>query len=454
MHTSSPYDTLPAAAPASDGRVMELESAQEQLLAREGEAKRRSDFLADASRLLALSLDFETTLSAVAALALPFLGSWCFVDVVLADGSMRRLAVIHPDASRQLLARKLEAGWPPERDDPVGVPRAMRTRRSEVIPHVTDEMLRAAARDPENLDTLRQLGIGSLMVVPLIARDEVLGAITFVGASTGHQYTEDDLDLAEDLAARGATAIDNALLFRAAERARAEAEEANRAKSLFLTTMSHELRTPLNAIAGYAELLEMEIKGPLNEEQRDQVARIQTNQRHLLGLVNAVLDFAKLSAGRMELRLEPVLIEEVLDAVEPMVAPLAAKKGLAYPHECSGAGVVAHADREKVEQILVNLLTNAVKFTASDGRIDLACTVEGEQVVVRVRDTGIGVAAEHLESIFEPFVQVRDGLTRTEEGTGLGLAISRSLAREMGGALEVQSQPGEGSTFVLRLPRG
>ncbi len=430
-----------------------MEEARERPGDPEREAKNRSDFLADASRLLALSLDFETTLSAVAALALPFLGSWCFVDVMTGDGTMRRLAVIHPDPSMQTLARRLEAGWPPKRDDPVGIPRAVRTRRSEVIPVVTDDVLRAAARDDANLETLRQLGIGSLMVVPLIARDDVLGAITFVSANSGHQYTEDDLDLAEDLAARAATAIDNSLLFRAAERARAEAEEANRAKSLFLTTMSHELRTPLNAIAGYAELLSMEIKGPLNDAQHDQVARIRSNQSHLLGLVNAVLDVAKLSEGRMELHLEPVGVAEVLDAVEAMVAPLAGKKGIPYPRECAGSALRVCADREKVEQILVNLFTNAVKFTPASGRIDVGCQAEGDHVAVRVRDTGIGIAPEHLDVIFEPFVQVTNGLTRTEEGTGLGLAISRSLAREMGGSLTARSEPGEGSTFTLRLPR-
>jgi signal transduction histidine kinase len=315
-------------------------------------------------------------------------------------------------------------------------------------------MLRAAARDAGTLDTLRRLGIGSLMVVPLLARDQVLGAITFVSATSGHQYSEDDLDLAEDLAARAATAIDNALLFRAAERARAEAEEANRAKSLFLTTMSHELRTPLNAIAGYAELLAMEIKGPLNQAQHDQVSRIRSNQRHLLGLVNAVLDFAKLSAGRMELKIAPVELGAVLETVEAIVAPLAAKKGLQHPRDCRGADLVVRADREKVEQILVNLLSNAVKFTRPGGRIEVACAAEGEQIAVRVLDTGIGIAPEHLDRIFEPFVQVRDGLTRTEQGTGLGLAISRSLAREMGGSLSVVSRPGRGSTFTLRLPRG
>jgi len=425
----------------------------EALLLREREARERAAFLAESSRLLAASLDYETTLATVAGLALPHLGAWCFVDLLGPGDVMRRLAVIHPDPEMQLLARRLESGWPPMRDDPFGVPHAVRTRRSEIIERVPETMLERAAHGEENRRILRQLGIGSLIMVPLIARDEVLGAITYVAPTAHHSYTDADLLLAEDLAARCAIAIDNARLFERVQVARAEAEDANRAKTLFLSTMSHELRTPLNAIAGYAELLEMDVHGPLSREHRRAVHRIQVNQRHLLGLVNSVLDYARVEAGRMEYALRPVRLAEVLDHVETLIEPLSKKRGIDYPRVVGDQNLIAHADPEKLQQILVNLIVNAIKFTPEAGTITVECVAEEERVLVRVRDTGIGIEPDHREAIFQPFVQVREGLTRTEEGTGLGLSISRSLARGMGGELGVESEVGSGSTFTLALPR-
>lgn len=423
-------------------------------LDREREARERASFLAESSRLLAASLDYETTLATVARLALPHLGAWCFVDLNGPGDEMRRLAVIHPDPGMQELARRLERGWPPERDDPFGVPRAVRTQRSEIIAEVTDAMVEQAAHGEENHRLLRQLGIGSLIVVPLIARGQVLGAITYVAPRAYHPYTQADLELAEDLASRSAIAIDNARLFRKAREAQAEAEEANRAKTQFLSTMSHELRTPLNAIAGYAELLELEVHGPLSPEQHKDVRRIQVNQRHLLGLVNSVLDYARIESRRMKYRIRDVVVSEVLEVVETLVLPLANKRGVKHPRDCKDKHLVVRADPEKLQQILTNLVVNAIKFTPRGGRVELDCAQSDETVSIMVTDTGIGIAAKHREMIFTPFVQIEDGLTRAEEGTGLGLAISRNLARGMGGDLTVNSELGKGSTFTLVLPRG
>ena len=423
-------------------------------LKREREAKERAAFLAESSRLLADSLDYESTFTTVAGLALPHLGAWCFVDVCGARGEMRRLAVIHPDANMQGLARRLEQGWPPERDDPLGLPRAVRTRQSEIVAEVTDEMLEQAAHGEENLQILRQIGIGSLIVVALIARDAVLGAITYVASRAHHPYTEEDLALAEDLASRCAIAIDNARLYQEAREAQAEAEEANRTKTLFLSTMSHELRTPLNAIGGYAELLEMGVHGPLTAEQTQDVRRIQANQRHLLGLVNSLLDYAKIESGRMEYEIEDVPLADVIEQVEPLVLPLAQQRGVEHPKECAHNGLVVRADPERLQHILINLVINAIKFTPRGGQVRVECLAQNEAVTVRVTDTGIGIAPEHLNAVFQPFVQVHNGRTRKEEGTGLGLAISRNLARGMGGDLTVESRLGEGSTFTLVLPKG
>jgi signal transduction histidine kinase len=238
-----------------------------------------------------------------------------------------------------------------------------------------------------------------------------------------------------------------------AEAARAAAESASRAKSEFLAVMSHELRTPLNAIGGYAELMTMGIRGPITDRQREDLGRIQTNQRHLLGLINEVLNYARIEAGMVRYDLADVDLGEVVASVEPLVAPQLDAKRLAYAHDgCGAAPAVARADREKLRQVLLNLLSNAIKFTEPGGRVEVGCATDGDRALLHVRDTGIGIAPDARERVFEPFVQVDARLTRPHEGAGLGLAISRDLARGMGGDLTFESVPGGGSTFTVALP--
>jgi signal transduction histidine kinase len=233
----------------------------------------------------------------------------------------------------------------------------------------------------------------------------------------------------------------------------AEAEARSRAKSEFLATLSHELRTPLNAIGGYVDLLALGVRGPLSRQQTEDMDRIRRNQQHLLGLINDLLNFSRIEAGVVTYDVAPVSLSEVAAAVRPMIEPQAASKDLELEWNVSDPALVALADAPRVEQILLNLLTNAVKFTPKGGRITVSAGSEGAQVTLSVTDTGIGIHADQLERVFEPFVQVGRSLSDGPEGTGLGLAISRDLARAMEGDLTVSSQPGEGSTFVVALPR-
>ncbi|HEX8322102.1 sensor histidine kinase [Longimicrobium sp.] len=239
----------------------------------------------------------------------------------------------------------------------------------------------------------------------------------------------------------------------AAERAQAAAEAANRAKGEFLAVMSHELRTPLNAIGGYAELLELGIRGPITDAQRADLARIQASQKHLLGLINQVLNYTRVDAGAVRYDLARVPLADALVGAEALVLPQARARGLTLALGECPPGLVARADPDKLQQVLLNLLTNAVKFTETGGELHVTCAEREAQVAIAVADTGVGIAAEKLASIFEPFVQVDQGLTRQHEGVGLGLAISRELARGMGGDLTAESTPGVGSTFTLTLPR-
>ncbi|GJG85888.1 hypothetical protein tb265_10690 [Gemmatimonadetes bacterium T265] len=238
-----------------------------------------------------------------------------------------------------------------------------------------------------------------------------------------------------------------------AEDARARAEEANKAKSEFLAMMSHELRTPLNAIGGYVQLMQLGVPEPVPHAHLDYLDRLKRSQQHLLGLINSVLNYAKLEAGRVEFAVRPVPVNELAAAVEAMVTPLAATKELAYEWHPPDAPLVALADPEKAAQVLLNLLSNAVKFTPPGGRVTLAASAVdgGERIALHVRDTGVGIPAEKLETVFDPFVQLDTGYARQQEGTGLGLAISRDLARGMGGELAATSEVGHGATFTLTL---
>ena len=235
-------------------------------------------------------------------------------------------------------------------------------------------------------------------------------------------------------------------------RGRELAEEANRAKAEFLANMSHELRTPLNAIAGYADLMLLGVRGPLSPEARADVERMRRSGQHLLSLINDILNFAKIEAGQLRYQLEPVPVAALLADLEALVTPQVAQRGLTYV-SLDGADVNARADAEKARQIVLNLVTNAIKFTEPGGTITVSYEGAADGVRIRVRDTGRGIPPEQIGRIFDPFVQVDRHLTAdSQQGVGLGLAISRDLARGMGGDLGVESAPGAGSTFTLRLP--
>jgi PAS domain S-box-containing protein len=242
-------------------------------------------------------------------------------------------------------------------------------------------------------------------------------------------------------------------LLAAERKGREQAEIANRIKSDFLALLSHEFRTPLQAIFGYTELLEREIHGPLNELQRRDLLRIQHSQQHLLGLINTILEFAKLESGQpVDIACVPTVMNETLGAMESLVAPHLEAKNLNYEYKCADPAVIAQADPAKVQQIVLNLLANAIKFTDPGGSIRVECGLEREFVTINVTDTGRGIPPDKLEAVFEPFVQLKAGGS-TLNGTGLGLPISRRLAEAMGGNLSAKSELGKGSTFTLRLPR-
>jgi len=315
--------------------------------------------------------------------------------------------------------------------------------------------------------TVKSLGVGAYLGVPLVMENgHAIGSFCAIDVKPRH-WTLTEIEVLSELAASAKREIELRIATRgeraarlSAEAARITAEEANRAKSDFLTVMSHELRTPLNAIGGYADLMEFGIHGPVTPAQSEALGRIKRSANHLLGLINNVLNFAKVESGQIEYQLAPVPLARLLGDTESMIVPQMQAKKLTYTNSSCGEDINVQADAEKLRQILLNLLTNAVKFTGPGGRITMSCTdlepaddARARRICVRVLDSGIGIDPSKLESIFEPFVQINSRSELTNDGVGLGLAISRALARDMGGDLFAESTPGSGTTMSLVMPR-
>jgi signal transduction histidine kinase len=270
-------------------------------------------------------------------------------------------------------------------------------------------------------------------------------------AESERRYTEQDLAVVDELARRAALAVDNARLYAAERRARATAESASKAKSDFLAIMSHELRTPLNAILGYTDLIAGEIVGPVNDTQRNQLGRVKASANHLLELIEQVLTLSRLEVGREQVHRTPVDVPALCRDAVSLLEPAARNRQLHLDFAISGGIGTRVTDETKLRQILINLLANAVKFT-EQGEVSLVVRGDGELLRFIVRDTGVGIEAEHLQHVFDPFWQVDTRRARRTSGSGLGLSVSRDLARLLGGEIEVESVLGQGSTFTVRLP--
>jgi len=307
------------------------------------------------------------------------------------------------------------------------------------------------ARYPHLMPLLEQTGHRAQLVAPLIAAGSTIGAVG-IAFREDQDFTNDEKQFAAALAGQCAIALERARLYEKEHEAREAAEHANRAKSDFLASLSHELRTPLNAIGGYAELLQLGIHGPVSTEQAEALERIQASQRHIQGLISSVLELSRVDAGMTHFDMQTVELEEILTMCDALTAPQMRQKKLCYTRESTESSIELIADPEKLRQILLNLLTNAIKYTDSNGRVSLSVESDADFVRIKVSDSGRGIAAADFDRIFEPFVRIQSS-GGVDAGVGLGLPISRRLARGMGGELKVESTLGGGSTFVLSIPR-
>jgi signal transduction histidine kinase len=432
------------------------EEERAEMLTRERESRaaaeraaERSRFLAEAGALLASSLDYEVTLGSVARLTIPRIADSCIVDLFNDDGTLKRVAVGGWDAEKEGLTRNFAERYPPDPEGPHPIMKVRRTGRSELIPEVSDEVLTRAIRTAEHLAQLRALGLRSALVVPLRARDHVLGALTLVSTKPGRRYGAEDVAFAEDLGYRAALAIENALLYR-------EAHAANRMKDEFLATLSHELRTPLTSILGWVRMLRMgSVAGHRVAHGLEVVERNATAQARL---IDDLLDVSRAIRGGVQLHIRALRLSSVVAAAVDTVRPSALARSIALHVEVAPAAEDVAGDPDRLQQVFWNLLSNAVRFTPPGGRVSIVALRAPTGVRVAVSDTGPGIAPELLPHVFERFRQGESRGRLPRGGLGLGLAIVRHLVEMHGGTVEATSSATDsgatGATFTVTLPAG
>lgn len=411
----------------------------------------QTSFLGEISLLLGSPLETERMLFRVCRLAVPLLGDLCAVDLQDADGAIRRAACAHLDPTKEVVAYEARARYGFRAEAPNGIHVVLRSGRSALVSPATSTDLAQAAQNDEQLELFRQLGVTSWMVVPMVVRERTLGAITLAITESDRRYASSDLLFAEVVARQVALAGHNARLQRDADAARAAAEAANRARDQFLSTLSHELRSPLNAVYGWATMLE---QGQLDQEQaRRAVQIILRNVKAQVRLVDDLLDVSRVASGKLRLNVQPVDLRRVVEDAVDGIRPAADAKGIRLQSVLASPGGPVSGDPDRLQQVLWNLVSNAVKFTPKGGRVQIQLQRVNSHVELIVTDTGQGIEPAVLPYVFDRFRQGDATSTRAHGGLGLGLALVRSLVELHGGSVLAESPGGgQGATFVVKLP--
>jgi len=399
-------------------------------------------FLAHASAFLSSSLDYETTLRALARLAVPMFGDYCAVDVLKDDGTFARVDLVVDDPDRRDIGEGLRR-YPPKLAVEGPAVRAIKSGEPFIDNDTGPDKSSRSAQTPEHLELLRRFGVRSFQMVPLRSRGRTLGLFT-TGSFSGRQYNEHDLALAQDVATRAGLALDNAMLYRTAQ-------EADRLKEDFLATLSHELRTPLNALLGWMHILKM---ASADEPTRKRALEsIERNARAQAILINDLLDVSRAMRGKLRVESSPVDLSAVILAAIDSIRPAVRARDLDVNLAIGRLAGQVWGDADRLEQVMWNLLSNAVKFTKPGGRIDVTVDETFESVRIAVSDNGVGIDPAFLPHVFERFRQADSSSTRTQSGLGLGLAIVRNLVDLHGGTVAVHSAGLErGASFVVTLP--
>jgi signal transduction histidine kinase len=430
----------------------ELYEEQSRMRAEAEQAQQRSEFLAEASSVLASSLDYETTLATVARLSVPRLADWCAIDIAIAEGRFRRIAVAHSDPSRVKLARELTDRYPPRPDDVI--PRVLRSGVAQMAREIPEASLERFARDADHLAILRRLGLRSYMAVPLSARGRILGVISFVTAESGRRYDASDLKLAEELAHRAALAVDSAELYAAVQQQASEAEatltalkQSNEDLQQFAYVASHDLQEPLRTIASYTQLLARRYHSKLDEQADEFIGFIVDAARRMSELIQDLLAYSRAANAPEQPPHQIVPMGQVFRAVQTNLKASIDDSGATVT---AGELPVVKADAAQMVQLLQNLISNGIKYRGEEPpRISVSAERADDDWIFSVEDNGIGIDPQYQERIFGIFKRLHGS---KYPGTGVGLAICKRIVERHGGKIWVESSGDHGSTFRFTLP--
>jgi PAS domain S-box-containing protein len=406
-------------------------------------AERRSAFLAEASTMLASTLDYERTLINISRLAIPTFAEWCFVYLALEGEEISSALIAHADPEKELLAQQIEIRPEDLSSNTLPVVRVFQTGTPELFCDVSETELRQTLHDDRKFEALSQLGLRSAVVVPILGRHAVLGVIGFVSGQAD-RYSSTELIFAQELARRISMALENARLYR-------EAQAASRAKDEFLATLSHELRTPLNAILGWTQILRSKRLDEVTTNRAFEA--IERNAKAQAELIEDMLDVSRIITGRLRLDLQPVELSSAVEAALDSVRPAAEAKGVTLDCKLDDEAGIISGDPRRLQQVVWNLLSNAVKFTPGGGVVRVKLDRIDTQVQLTVSDTGKGISPQFLPFVFDRFRQAETMISRTSTGLGLGLSIARHLVELHGGLIEARSEgEGRGATFTVTFP--
>ena len=399
-------------------------------------------FLAEASKVLSSSLDYQTTLNAVARLAVPTIADWCGVDIVNLDGSVEQVAVVHKDPKKVKWAKELRKRQPVDMNAEGGLQTALKTGKAQIYPHITEEMIRASTKTKKEYTLIKSLGLTSVMIVPLFTQGTPIGAISFITTDNKRHYTKTDLSMAEELAARASLAIENARLYKGSQ-------DAISLRDDFISVASHELKTPVTSVKIFTQVLQHHSQQIGDAKAVNHLQKMNRQLDKLTELIYNLLNISKIQAGRMEYKLQLFDFDKMIKEVAEVHQHTASHHKLMVKGH---TGQMVYGDEDRLGQVLSNLVSNAIKYSPSADRVEIKLSKKQNNIIVAVRDFGIGMAKEHLTKIFERFYRVYDTTDKTFPGLGIGLYISSEIIKRHNGRLWVESHAGKGSTFYFSLP--
>ncbi len=407
------------------------------------QAEERQRILNEASEKLVTSLDHQITLQEIARLLVPAMADYCRIAILDNQGQIKESAVNHIEPEKIALVRELYEQYKDRVSSTYGLDKLLETGQSELISEVTQEVMAPSVRDnPAMLPIIEALGLTSYMGTPLIARERVIGAITFSSVQPERRYTQDDLDFAQELARRIALTLDNARLYQ-------EAQKAIQVRDDFISIASHELRTPVTSLKLYVQVLQKQLARLGEENVVQSLTKMDAQLNKLTLLIKDLLNVSRIELGRLDFQQELFDLNELVKETVEQIRPTTGKHGIRVEGQVAQP---AWGDKDRIGQVLTNLLTNAIKYSPQTDRIIVRLTSTQDAAMVSVQDFGIGIEQEHISAIFDRFYRVNDPDEKTYPGLGIGLYISYEIIKRHGGTLSVESKKGHGSVFSFTLP--